>query len=210
MVTIFICPTVIPVDNVFDYEPYTIYTQYFDFEMDPVEACFRASVAVALDETNAQAACILGLLHCRQDLPESSFYLASYYLNAAANENKGRAAICQYIQSLLRLTKHIHEDQYLVQGFNVIPAMIFWLRKSSDLGDDGGREMLKKWEKAVQKRCGCCSKTAKIGEKFKQCSKCRAQWYCSKECQIEAWRDGYKKDCRRARILKFEDYLNAE
>ena len=51
---------------------------------------------------------------------------------------------------------------------------------------------------------------AQEGVKFKQCSKCKAQWYCSKECQVEAWRAGHNKDCKRARMLKFEDYLNAE
>ena len=53
--------------------------------------------------------------------------------------------------------------------------------------------------------CGNCYKEAEAGEKFKQCSKCRALWYCSKECQVEAWRAGHKQDCKRATILKFED-----
>ena len=87
--------------------------------------------------------------------------------------------------------------------------MFFWLRKSCDIGYHEARKMLKNWESDWQRVCANYSKEAETGEKCKQCSKCKAQWYCSKECQVEAWRAGHKQDCKRASILKFEDYLNA-
>ena len=91
-----------------------------------------------------------------------------------------------------------------------MPSAFFWLRKSRDMGYSKARKVLKEWESVGQSRCDNCSKEAKACEKFKQCSKCKAQCYCSKECQVEAWKAGHKKDCKRATILKFEDYLNAE
>ncbi|EJK47543.1 hypothetical protein THAOC_33728 [Thalassiosira oceanica] len=182
------------------------------FEEDPDEFYFRASVAFALDSTNKNAAKLLGSLHFSDHgTPEPSPYLACHYVNIVACEDTTGAASYLYSQALLRLADHLHGKKYIARnGFNAVPTVLFWLRKSRDMGFEDGREMLKEWESFWQSRCANCSKKAETGEKFKQCSKCKAQWYCSKECQVEAWRAGHKKDCKRAAILKFEDYLNAD
>ncbi|EJK43954.1 hypothetical protein THAOC_37552 [Thalassiosira oceanica] len=179
------------------------------FEKNPDEFYFRASVAFALDNTHEEAARILGGLHFNKNqiLAEPSPYLACYYRNIAASEDTTGSASYFYSKSLLRLA---YNDRKTLKGSNELPAAFFWLRKSRDMGCNVAREMLKKWEIFAQKTCGNCGKKVQADEKFKQCSKCKAQWYCSKECQIEAWRAGHKQDCKRATILKFEDYLNAE
>jgi len=185
------------------------------FDRDHEEAYFRASVALALDDSVGQAAEVLGRLHCgaldgEGNMPESSPYLACYYLNISANSAIDDGSDClNYSQALIKLSGHLH-GRHLIPGFNVVPAAFFWSRKSSDLGFDDAGEQLKKWESVGQSHCDNCQKDAQPCEKFKQCSKCKAQWYCSKECQVEAWKAGHKKDCKRASILKFEDYLNAE
>jgi len=179
------------------------------FDEDPDETYFRASVSIALDGSDQNAALVLGSFHHdEQNVPEPSPSLACYYLNVAANEDKNGIACCFYSQALLNLSKHI--GSYRIPGFNMLPASFFWLRKSHNLGYDDASEQLKQWESFWQRVCGNCQKEANTGEKFKQCSKCRAQWYCSKECQVEAWKAGHKKDCKRAGIQKFEDYLNSE
>lgn len=38
-------------------------------------------------------------------------------------------------------------------------------------------------------RCGA-------GPATKRCSKCKSEWYCSRECQLAAW-NGHKKKCRK-------------
>jgi len=114
-----------------------------------------------------------------------------------------------YSGALHELSQHLHNN-HEIPGFSEVPGAFFWLRKSCDMEYSNARERLKEWESVGQSYCDNCSKEVKAGEKFKQCSKCRAQWYCSKECQVEAWKAGHKKDCKRATILKFEDYLNAE
>ena len=178
------------------------------FEKDLVEAYFRDSVAFALNENN-QAAELMGYLHYYEKIPDPSPYLACYYLNiAAANENAGYCYL--YSLALRKLSEHLHGGHAEISGYNVAPAMLFWLRKSHDLGDSDALEQIKELETEGQSYCANCSKEAKAGEKFKQCSKCKAQWYCSKECQVEAWKAGHKKDCKRAGILKFEDYLNTD
>ena len=181
------------------------------FQQDRVEAYFRASVAFALDDTNGWSAKLLGYFHHSEcNIPEPSIYLACYYTNIAANKEKARGEVCyHYGQTLVTLTSHLHDSTFL-PGSDVTPAVFFWLRKSRDLGDKDAKEELKKLEVQSQSKCDYCFKEALPGVKFKQCSKCKAHWYCSKECQVEAWRVGHKKDCKRARIVKFEDYLNAE
>ncbi|EJK62635.1 hypothetical protein THAOC_16742 [Thalassiosira oceanica] len=179
------------------------------FEKNPDEAYFRASVAFALDGTNEQAAFVLGGFHYDKYVHESSLYLACYYTNIVASEDKSGYACHLYSKSLLRLSRHLHGG-YVINGSNGMPAIFFWCRKSLDLGCDDTRETLKHLETTGQSLCANCAKETETGEKYKQCSKCRAQWYCSKECQVESWRTGHKKDCKRAALLKFEDYLNAK
>ena len=180
------------------------------FEKDPAEAIFRATVAHALDASNKPAAMFLGFYLKSEEATELSPNLACYYLNIAANSEHDDGSACYfYSNELVKLSKHLHNSQKN-PGFNAQPAAFFWLRKSRDMGYNDARAVLKEWESVGQRYCGSCSKEARPGEKFKQCSKCKAQWYCSKECQVEAWKVGHKKDCKRATILKFEDYLNAE
>ena len=183
-------------------------TQGFEEDLD--EAIFRATVAYAVDASDESAVTTLGFHLTPEQATEPSPYLACYYLNIAANEDMDGTACYCYSGALLKLSKHLHNSQDQIHGFNAVPAAFFWLRKSRDLGHHNAGGPLKEWESESQRYCANCSKDAKAGEKFKQCSKCKAQWYCSKECQVEAWKAGHKKDCKRATILKFEDYLNAE
>ena len=37
------------------------------------------------------------------------------------------------------------------------------------------------------------------GQSFKQCSKCRAMFYCSAECQAAHWKRAHKSECGRAK-----------
>ena len=184
------------------------------FEKDKDEAYYRASGAMALDGSDKAAAMLLGLWHqfpYEGIITEPSDYLACYYLNhVAATEDHGGMYSYLYCQSLQTLNKHLHNGPLSIPGFDMVPALFFWMRRSRDLGYSHALNQLKKWESLGQSLCANCSKEAQNGEKFKQCSKCRAHWYCSKECQVEAWGAGHKKDCKRARVIKFEDYLNAE
>ena len=51
----------------------------------------------------------LGLCHFgRGYIPEPSPYLACYYLNIAANEEKDGSACFFYSQALVQLSRHLH------------------------------------------------------------------------------------------------------
>ena len=176
------------------------------FEEDLHQSYFRASVVFTLDDKDKQAALMMSHFHHeqKQSIIEPSPYLMCYYLNIAANVDDNGKACYIYSSAIARLYN------VRVNGFNPMPAAFFWARKSRDMGFNDAKEMLKMWESHGQSQCANCGKGAQGDGKFKQCSKCKAQWYCSKECQVEAWRAGHKNDCKRARMLKFEDYLNAE
>ena len=180
------------------------------FEKDTDEGYFRASVTFALDDAIHEAAKLLGGCHFYQDISEPSPFLACYYLNIAASEDENGIVSCSYSGALSELSQHLHDGNIAIPGFNVVPTVLFWIRKSCDLGFNDAREQLKMWESYGQSNCAHCKKKAQTGEKFKQCSKCKAEWYCSKGCQVEAWRAGHKNDCKRAAILNFDDYINAE
>ena len=154
------------------------------FEKDPDEAYFRASVAFALDDTNVQAAEVLGILHLCEDIPEPSHYLECYYLNIATNEDKNGLDSCLYGLALETLSSHMHNGRSLVPGSNVVPSVMFWLRKSRDMGFDDARQLLKDREARVQSRCANCSKLVQGAERFKQCSKCRANGIAAKNVRL--------------------------
>lgn len=51
-------------------------------------------------------------------------------------------------------------------------------------------------------KCGSCG----MGGASKFCSKCRKVYYCSRECQVKAWKSGHKAECGKEE--NEEDYLD--
>ena len=43
--------------------------------------------------------------------------------------------------------------------------------------------------------CGGCGASKPPGTAFQTCSRCRRQHYCSKDCQVLAWKTGHKREC---------------
>ncbi|GAQ78908.1 hypothetical protein KFL_000200615 [Klebsormidium nitens] len=43
-----------------------------------------------------------------------------------------------------------------------------------------------------------CSKCGASGIAIKTCGGCKRAYYCSKECQMAAWKEGHKAECKRA------------
>ena len=65
-----------------------------------------------------------------------TLYLACYYLNiAAANEDRGGTACYFYDGQFLKaLNEHVHNGHLRIPGFDLVPALFFWMRKLCDLG----------------------------------------------------------------------------
>ena len=62
------------------------------------------------------------------------------------------------------------------------------VEKSRDQWYSDARKMLKRFESSEQSFCAKCGKDVQPGEKFKQCSKCKAQWYCSRNAMLRRGR----------------------
>ncbi|KAL7550900.1 hypothetical protein ACHAWF_014094 [Thalassiosira exigua] len=44
---------------------------------------------------------------------------------------------------------------------------------------------------------GSCDHCGKVTDDPKRCAACRAVFYCSKDCQVVAWKGGHKKECKK-------------
>jgi len=49
--------------------------------------------------------------------------------------------------------------------------------------------------------CQCCGKAEKRVGKLKSCTRCKAAFYCSKECQVKDW-PSHKKICKKAAAIE--------
>ena len=49
--------------------------------------------------------------------------------------------------------------------------------------------------------CGRCKKCAEAGKKFKNCAKCKKEWYCGRECQTKHFKM-HKKVCSKLAAQK--------
>ena len=45
----------------------------------------------------------------------------------------------------------------------------------------------------ANRECNCCHKTT---SNYQRCSACKRAYYCSKECQVKAWKAGHKAECK--------------
>lgn len=43
--------------------------------------------------------------------------------------------------------------------------------------------------------CGNCGVMEETGKKLLRCSRCKIAMYCSKDCQVKAWKSGHKREC---------------
>ena len=73
-----------------------------------------------------------------------------------------------------------------------------WLRRVAATGDPITIAKIKAVEEWASSICFRCNKEAPPETAFLRCSRCRAAWYCSKDCQVQHWRAkeaGHKHFC---------------
>ena len=57
-------------------------------------------------------------------------------------------------------------------------------------------------------KCDVCRLTrATLGRTLNICSRCKLAYYCSKECQLSAWKNGHKQACRKPGQIKVGDIM---
>eukprot|EP00985_Skeletonema_marinoi_P001503 scaffold595_cov75-Skeletonema_marinoi.AAC.1 len=155
----------------------------------------------ATDKTSAaEANSILGFLFLDGNHDSSSVNLATHYLGLAVKN--GTAAFhglteFKYSEALVQQNENLYP--YHLTGFNAIPRAVFWLRNSLTAGHSAAKNVINNFESREKGKCSACNASedeAAAGKKFLRCGRCKLYYYCSKECQMEAWNAGHKVDCK--------------
>ena len=107
-----------------------------------------------------------------------------------------------YAYVLLELSKKTYglNNNKLCPGHNCIPKVLFWLRKAVTNGyhDPQAINLIEKIKSDRDKSCAVCDvKKATVSA----CVRCKAIWYCGKECQVKDWKNGHKHDCIKCDVL---------
>ena len=142
----------------------------------------------------------LGMFHETGEggLPKS-LILAKHYFGKAA-KNGFEEAYYPYARVMFGLW----ESQYCdsaglsldLPGHSVLPKCLYWLRKADASGDSDAISEIREMEEYGQSKCGNCREPAVESiDTLKQCARCKGAWYCSRDCQVQAWKAGHKTDC---------------
>jgi len=143
----------------------------------------------AAENGDADAQYFLGRLYYTGEGVKQNYEKAFEYYSLAAKEDHN---VAQFNLALL------YEKGEGV-GVNYVKA-IYWFRQS--MKDNKNEEKCKEVEtyikqtrESLSKYCYSCKKE---GEGMKQCDRCFAAHYCSRECQIKDWKEGGHKDhCKK-------------
>jgi len=128
------------------------------------------------------------------------YYRAKHYLEAGARVNfdigdsplhtaLGRLATLLYSRVLFQLGLREY-DGYTHE----IPVHSFLPRANHRALRAGDPGVIAEHDRGIATRCANCNRAAPGGATFKQCVRCRAAWYCTKTCQVNAWKSGHKFD----------------
>ena len=145
-----------------------------------LKAVRYCTLAYNKDET-AQAAFFFGQLYQHGEGGfRKSLLLANHYFSEAAKKGEKRA-----YPSLVETLGSIHHQYYHglpFPGHNVMPLCLYWARQAAAAGYPAGSRIVDSWQN-MSNTCFNLSKCKTKSSGKKCCAKCKAVWYCSKECQ---------------------------
>mmetsp|Transcript_49413 Transcript_49413/g.119862 ORF Transcript_49413/g.119862 Transcript_49413/m.119862 type:complete len:540 (+) Transcript_49413:84-1703(+) len=65
--------------------------------------------------------------------------------------------------------------------------------------------------RSERRQCANCKKPEEGRNNFSQCSKCRTVRYCSRDCQVEHWKNGgHKKECKKLAAGNLDNGIKLE
>jgi len=126
-----------------------------------------------------------------------SLYRAKHYFEEAAGNNDD-AAYYLLAMTLLELNAIEYKGVKSVPGHCCIPKVLFWARKAlaSEQYKARAIQLIEQVLSTRKQFCANCKRNAEcLSEKMKQCVRCKAAWYCGRECQVKHWKDGHKTEC---------------
>lgn len=146
-------------------------------------------ISLSASQGQEQGLDCLGDLFAKGDIVEKSLDRALHYYSVASYS--------RHVSSLLSLAKTVvafAEERFgdaELPGSSPLPIALGWARKAAEEGCEEANRFIREYETKLSKYCSCCKKEGDV----RACVRCRASWYCGKECQRKHWRDGHKSDC---------------
>jgi len=132
---------------------------------------------------------------------EESWDLAIPYFERAAKNGRADAQFA-LSQALMQQAKKLFMS-WEIPGKSPVPRAMYWARRavatesssaSSPSSDGLAQHYLTQMINLMKTRCAGCDAIDEDGFD-KKCSRCKASFYCSRECQKNHWRAGHKIDC---------------
>jgi len=174
------------------------------------KASFYATLAYSQGEEMVSN--LLGRLHLDGDGVTQSHYRAKHYIGRAAGRGDG-TSFFNFARTLYELGQRQYGGVMDVPGHSCIPRVLFWARKAHAAGNEYGEvaaELIDRLERDAMSRCANCRRRRVAGnEKFKTCMRCKAVWYCGRDCQVKHWKDGHQVDCVKREMVQ-EVVLDAQ
>ena len=164
--------------------------------MDEPKVGYYSTLAYCQDQ-NPLVGYVLGkLFFVGSGGSDESPYRAKYYFEEAAKKGYERAYIPLAL-TLLQLCEAQYNGNISIPGHSCIPMTLFWMRKAVRLNPDPRAiQLVASLEKDANQSCANCEQAAEcFSEKLKHCARCKAAWYCGRDCQTKHWKDGHKIDC---------------
>ena len=94
----------------------------------------------------------------------------------------------------------IYFDRMMEEGGKHMFEAIYYCRKYIKLSqtekfDEDTKKKITKYLSDLSSMCRVCGK---MGEGYKQCSRCTCVYYCSVDCQRKDWKEnGHKEKCKK-------------
>jgi len=166
------------------------------------KASFYATLAYSQGEEMVSN--LLGRLHLDGDGVTKSHYRAKHYIGQAAGRGDG-TSFFNFARTLYELGQCQYEGVMDIPGHSCIPRVLFWARKAHAASNEYrevAAELIDTLEKDAMSRCANCKKCHVANEKFKTCVRCKAVWYCGRDCQVKHWKDGHQADCVKREMVQ--------
>lgn len=127
---------------------------------------------------------------------EKKKYRAKYYFEQAI-EKGFEGAHTPLGVTLQELGQMQYNGINAIPGFSCIPRVRACFQKGVSIGDPRALEYLQGIERNSLLCCSNCDEDAKLvsSGKLSWCKRCKASWYCGRECQVKHWKAGHKYDC---------------
>lgn len=86
-----------------------------------------------------------------------------------------------------------------VGGQCPVPEALHWLHKAERIKSlsEMDANLLKLCKEVGEERCFNCKSSLDAPARKRKCSRCHWAHYCGRECQLQHWNFGHKKDCKK-------------